>query len=443
MAKAKWTVMIFLNADNNLEPFGISDFREMANVGSSSDVNIALQFDRNGSYATTSPQWSGCHRFLVKKGMRPQPSDAIQHLGDTNMGDGQVLRNFVDWAMSTYPAERYMLEIWNHGQGWRNFQVRPAEGSETDVREFTQFRKGRIETDAQRRSARSSRSIEQHGADLAARPQSIPHHMVAPNTVRYVSLDETSNDKLYNREIQDALLSLATRLDLFGFDACLMAMIETAYALRNVAKVMVASEELTPGDGWKYSDWIGLLRGNPDMDANDLGRTLVKSYRRSYRGVDETVTLSSVELSKMDAMARSIDTLADALVADLRSGKLQEIRKARAVCEEFAPGYGLHGIDLGYLCEAIKKTTGLSVQSTAAASSLLQEIGGAVIANYAGEDRQQGYGSTGLAVYFPQSKALFNTDPEREGYLKSNKHFPVEFVQKHRWADFLQAYYGA
>ena len=45
-AQAKWTFMVYLDADNNLEPFGIIDFNEMEQVGSTSDVNIIVQMDR-------------------------------------------------------------------------------------------------------------------------------------------------------------------------------------------------------------------------------------------------------------------------------------------------------------------------------------------------------------------------------------------------------------
>ena len=43
---AEWTVMIYLDADNNLESAGIDDISEMEMVGSSDDVNIVVQVDR-------------------------------------------------------------------------------------------------------------------------------------------------------------------------------------------------------------------------------------------------------------------------------------------------------------------------------------------------------------------------------------------------------------
>jgi hypothetical protein len=53
-AKALWTVLVFLNADNNLESFGVRDFREMARIGSTDKVNVIVQMDRNPGFSATT-----------------------------------------------------------------------------------------------------------------------------------------------------------------------------------------------------------------------------------------------------------------------------------------------------------------------------------------------------------------------------------------------------
>jgi len=45
-AKAKWTFIVFLNGDNDLDPFGEKDLTEMKKVGSTPDVNIVVLQDR-------------------------------------------------------------------------------------------------------------------------------------------------------------------------------------------------------------------------------------------------------------------------------------------------------------------------------------------------------------------------------------------------------------
>jgi hypothetical protein len=441
MLEADWTIMVFLNADNNLEPFGITDYREMAQVGSSEKVNIVVQFDRNGGYATTSPQWKGGYRFKVEKGVAPRPDTAVETLGDTNMGSGITLRNFVDWAASNYPAKRYMLDIWNHGQGWRFFRTVPPAVSGLELNEFRNFRVGQIAREAERRSRglgrMASRTTGQPyaaGSTVAASLEvpAIPANLTVPGTVRYVSSDDTSNDFLYNREMQDSLAGLD--LDLIGFDACLMAMIETAYALRKVGKVMVGSEELEPGAGWNYSDWLAVLTANPEMTAHDLGKALVESYRKTYSGVDEATTLSAVDLKKIGDVRSAVDGLADAMTA-LTPNEFQSVLTARAACGTYAPGYGLHGIDLAHFASQVR---GAGAPGTGPVAAAVEEaVDAAVVANHAGEDRRDSFGSRWLGVYFPARKALFQADPDRDGYFKTNTNYPVEFVQDSRWADFL------
>lgn len=53
--KKKWTVMVFLNAANNLEPFGIEDLNEMEKVGSSREVNVVVELARYYSELKSPP----------------------------------------------------------------------------------------------------------------------------------------------------------------------------------------------------------------------------------------------------------------------------------------------------------------------------------------------------------------------------------------------------
>jgi hypothetical protein len=116
---ASWTVLVYLDADNNLEREAIDDFLEMAAIGSSAAINVVVQFDRVPGYDSRYGDWTGTLRFRVTQGMTPQPASAIADLGEVNMGHPQTLSDFVSWGRATYPAQRTALVIWNHGDGWR------------------------------------------------------------------------------------------------------------------------------------------------------------------------------------------------------------------------------------------------------------------------------------------------------------------------------------
>ena len=257
--------------------------------------------------------------------------------------------------------------------------------------------------------------------------------------VRAVSYSETYGQWLYNSDIQDIIKS--EKVDVVGFDACLMAMLETGYAMRGGATILVGSEELEPAEGWDYSDWCQVLVNNPSISSADLSRLIVDSYGRTYANSDRTTTMSAIDLSKVNTLASSVSSLADELTNKL-SQELTNIKKARQACQPFAPGYGLNGIDLGrFLDQLIANSHDPQIISKSKLTrAALQQV---VVGNYAGALRQEpyGYGSFGLAIYFPESKTFYEADPDHLGYDKLNTDHPVEFVRNEHWSDFLHAYF--
>jgi hypothetical protein len=240
--------------------------------------------------------------------------------------------------------------------------------------------------------------------------------------------------------LQDALQGVlkGRKLDVIVFDACLMAMVETAYAVRNVGRVMVASEEEEPGSGWDYGSWLQNVASHPDMNAQALGKELVQSYANRY-DKDPDVTLSAVDLGAMDALASTVSALSDRLMAKIVP-RLQDVKKARSACVPYRPG-DLHGIDLGHFCDQLLKST-QDTELQNAAREVRKVLDKMVIANHAGKGRVgDPFGSTGLAIYFPASGLLYENDPDGKGYDDHNKEFPLEFVQTQRWDDFLRSYF--
>ena len=128
LADAQWTFMVYLDGDNNLESAGIDDFLEMSSVGSDLNVNIVVQFDRIDGYDSSYDDWKTCKRFLITSGMTPTTANAIADIGEANMGDPATLTAFIDWATTAYPASRYALVLWNHGERMARASGSPDKG---------------------------------------------------------------------------------------------------------------------------------------------------------------------------------------------------------------------------------------------------------------------------------------------------------------------------
>src|SRR5262245_36914387 len=85
---SEWTILLFLNAKNNLEPFAFPNFEQIASIGSTPEVQIAVEFGRPRShYANDYGGWSKTLRFHVTRGQKPVESAAVADLGHINMGD--------------------------------------------------------------------------------------------------------------------------------------------------------------------------------------------------------------------------------------------------------------------------------------------------------------------------------------------------------------------
>lgn len=111
-----WTVMVYLDGDNDLEGQAVDDFLEMAQIGSSDDVNVVVQMDRISGYDARYDNWTGARRGLVEEDDTPGTSWGTS-LGEVNMGDLGTLKSFVSWATTNYEADHYALILWDHGDG--------------------------------------------------------------------------------------------------------------------------------------------------------------------------------------------------------------------------------------------------------------------------------------------------------------------------------------
>ena len=122
----QWTIMIYLDADNDLNSWANLDIREMMEIGSTENVTIILQLDSRN--VTTK-------RYKVEKGLLTLLAD----LGELDMASGETLRDFVSDTISGYPAEHYALLIWDHGQGWKGTAATKSIFNDYDNGKFNYY----------------------------------------------------------------------------------------------------------------------------------------------------------------------------------------------------------------------------------------------------------------------------------------------------------------
>ncbi len=373
--KANWTVLVYLDGDNDLEESAIDDYKEMASVGSTDALNIIVQFDRISSNEdwddTSNGDWKGVKRFRVERNKKPAKSNQIADLGELNMGDPHTLSDFVTWGIQTYPAQHYALIFWDHGASW------PGVASD----------------------------------------------------------DSSDGDMLTLPELATALADVQKKtgvgkLDLIGFDACLMGQIDVLQTIAPFGQVAVGSADLEPGEGWAWNAWLADLIQKPNTDAAALAPSIIKSFTAFYKEEDDpSVTLSAFDLNKIDLMTTQLDTLANALVKAMPDA-YAAIGAARAHAAEYASGdTDISAIDLGHFVNLLAAAK-VDTQVSSAARALNQTIKTARIAQGYGADHPK---SSGISIYFPWKKKNYDSSYRKSSPLTKATH----------WDDFLQAFYKA
>ncbi len=445
-ALAKWTVMLFMAADTTTDDNkpddkfneeALKDLMEIKAVGSTEEVNFLAQWDGIGK---TTPV------YHLRKGTKLE-EDMIHKVREVNMGDIKTLLGFFDTCTEAYPAEHYMFIIWGHGNGWTtdNFW---------DKKHIIP-------------------------------PSSVFHHTIAAWRVRGFSPGGVLPDKTVKGRKVDYLDSfellegfkklkrkLHKNLDILGFDACLMGMIEGAYQFRETVDHVIFSEDLQYStDGWPYGDIATLLTTNPDTKAEDLAVFVVKQFVRKYE-FEYPVTLSACDMKDMNVVAETIKKLTK-LLTDLltveppkdstgdKQNRYNKVLKKRLRFDDvayqafklrkaiwqarrevqqydFPPDPNIYlpdNVDLYHFCRLLRTHCDV-LEIKDACREVMKALADKAFlcSGVAGEKVSKSYG---LAIYFPTDQV--NRYYHNLGFAKKTKwdKFLSCFLDKEEWGNFL------
>ncbi len=249
------------------------------------------------------------------------------------MTDPDTLSGFIQWGKRNYPADRYELIFWDHGGG----------------------------------------SLSGYGYDE-----------VHP---RAGSMSLSG--------IAKALKDGGCTFDFIGFDACLMATLETAMVAEPYADYLIASEETEPGCGWYYTDWLTKLSKDPSMSALEIGTNIADSFVSvcSQVASGQQATLSVIDLAELaGTVPPAFRDFAQSTNASIQSSDYKAVASARANAKEFAQSSKIDQIDLIHLADNLD-----TVQSRALAKALRSAV------KYNATSRNIS-NANGVSIYFPYGK---------------------------------------
>ncbi|MFX1576219.1 MAG: clostripain-related cysteine peptidase [Promethearchaeota archaeon] len=252
-----WTMLVYLDGDNDLEEYAFDDFNTMETIGSTADIRILVYVD---FWTGSHTPFTGARCYEITQDNNPSIIASTQLPAglpsEPNMGQWQTLRDFIVFGQTYAPADHYLLTLWNHGAG--------AYG---------------------------------------------------------LCTDDTSRDRLTISELEQALNDpLVQHLDIVAFDACLMGQLEVAYEIRDATDIVVFSEESVPLTGFPYEDILLNLTTFPNSGPKTVASSMVYYYvtaydfdGRYYDPLYNDICLSAIETSKLSSVAMNLDQLVKSL----------------------------------------------------------------------------------------------------------------------------------
>jgi len=422
----KWLVMVYQDADDQvLEQDIFIDLNEMERIGSTDQVMIVTQLDRFRGGYSGDENWHSTRRYLVTydDNLNAIGSELLQDLGEVNMANGDSLVDFATWAIESFPADRHVLIMSDHGMGWPGGWSDPAPGAR----------------------------------DGGSAPL----------------INQLQGDSIYLAELDEALdeITQATgigKFDLIGLDACLMSQLEVYSALQPYANYAVASEETEPGLGWAYSAFLSLLVYDPSIETAQLAANIVETYidqderitddqaRMEFlqqnsssggffgpvrvsadqlaRQLEQNITLTAVDLNALPDLHKAFNAFA----FSLQSINQQAVANARNYTQSYTSIFGRQVppsyMDLGHFVQLVAKQSG-NTAIRQAANNVLGALNSVVIAERHGSTKP---GSTGIAFYFPNS-TLYKTPATG---MQSYTMIANRFSRVSLWDDFLVYHYS-
>ena len=262
-AKAKWTVMVYISGDNDLESYVISDIEtELAPTGSTNGIQVVALADRGPGLSTGPNDWKTTEYFHVLPGMKATLANAdaawdASHADELDMADPQNLIDFVTWTKSNYPADHYALIFWGHGWNWH------------------------------------------------------PGFVMRDDTTK---LSDPDNFTMDYAEEKAAILSLGF-IDVVGYDGCNMSSIEIFNLWHGHATAVTGSQEWVGAEGLQYDLVLAHLAANSTWTADQLAIDFTKTAT-----ADKTWSAVAVD-TRLDTLITAVDQWSVALTNGLAANR--------------------------------------------------------------------------------------------------------------------------
>jgi hypothetical protein len=420
MNQKEWTIMIYMAGDNNLavdNAYALGQIKEAAK-NDAEKLNLFVYYDGNSPEIPTlycdfsEPEPKYYRSVKVGDKLFEVPPDEVKD--NENAADPKSILNFVDWCVNKVGyedvegkrkgrrANRYALIFSGHSLGFLDKGLFKDESSDKTMNLNTLSRVFRRLTEPK---------------------EVVEAHHCSPNETLKKEWFYDKSDEL-----------LGKKLDILGFDSCVMGMLEVGYQFYECAETMIVSEGSIPSAGWTYAKILRSLAcgAHAQASAEQVARQFVKEFIKGqglYTIGGVSVDLAAWDMTRFRALTLAFDKLSTALYKCFeREDNIIYRQMERVVlqvhwkCQSYMYD---QNVDLGDFCELLKMECesvahdlgdnhGIKILKKVqnACEKVLRELKKAVLlSGFSGGAYQY---SNGVSVFFPWSW---------EGYQASQENY--------------------
>jgi hypothetical protein len=377
--KKLWTLFVYIAADNSLADNSTENLNELEQLGSTDFVNIVAFVDKTGENSKLY--------YIQKDDDTANVTSPYYDFGSNlDSGDVNIFEQISTQIMKDYPAEHFLLDLWNHGSG--------------------------IDRNKNQNGVYGSRNICE---------------------------DDTSNSQLTEVQVSTVLPELTSlhgrNLDIIACDACLMADMEVAYQWKDYCDYFVASENSVPADGFPYDTAFKQAVDNPNIAAIDFAKSIVTAFGEYYtaNGVGYE-TLSVINMSMVGNLNTLVDNYSKSLIANGNATNIWINAYRRSIFfgqEDLRDLYSFAFLEKNECNKGIRGSKGYANEDAQEVMNIISPIGDSkvIVANYYGKLFEEYFkmGPGGISIW----GWYFGTIPDDSPYKL------CEFYSDNNWPNLI------
>ncbi len=384
-----WTIMVYVAADNDLIGAAVVDLEEMVKGLSKAATPLRVNVVAMVDYPSAEKTPTLVYDF--------DPDREVAYwLDNISPESPWPLAKFMSWCVKHRPAEKYGLVMWGHGDGvdW-SYRVTPK------LQAMEMMERG----------------------------------IAIDSDFRFLPVGELHNALAAFKK------AAGKKLDLLGFDSCMMGLAEINLEIADYADFAVSSPTTIPQDGWPYDQILEWLANHPEVPAKELAGFIVDRFVAFYNsaGKDMAAYPNAFNLQTSQELAGAIKRLGQELQKLDSSNRPAILAAWKGAAVYRIPEY----IDLHGFCAGIEEELPSSDAAVAAGNVRNALVKSGYVLHHlpaAGQARN----NLGLGIFFPLKKdlTLAWSTPDREVSMVFNwqAYAGLSFCGATQWDRFIQAF---